>query len=250
VTRGGGCLLVAHRGAPVGGTGENTIRAFREAAAAGADGVELDVRGTKDGRVAVLHDETVVRDGKRVAVRDLALEELRDPTVEALDRVVPLEEAIRALLARTGVVVEIKEPGLEDRVCQVLASLKADQRLPWLLVASFHPSVVKGVARAAPGFRRALVVSPRGPGLLGSLRGRMPLRAFRSSGAQDLMPSHETVDAALVEGVGKAKGRVIPWTVNDARRAAALAAMGCGGVITDDLAAVGPAVRGGGDVRN
>ena len=234
--KGGGCLLVAHRGAPVGGTGENTIRAFREAAAAGADGVELDVRGTKDGRVAV---------------RDLALEELRDPTVEALDRVVPLEEAIRALLARTGVVVEIKEPGLEDRVCQVLASLKADQRLPWLLVASFHPSVVKGVARAAPGFRRALVVSPRGPGLLGSLRGRMPLRAFRSSGAQDLMPSHETVDAALVEGVGKAKGRVIPWTVNDARRGAALAAMGCGGVITDDLAAVGPAVvRGRSSLSN
>ena len=105
-------VLVAHRGAPHGAAAENTIRAFREAAAGGADGVEMDVRGTKDGRIAVIHDETVLRGGKRVPVRSLTLEELRDPAVEASDRVPPLEEAIRALLARTGVIVEIKEPGL------------------------------------------------------------------------------------------------------------------------------------------
>ena len=49
-------LLVAHRGAPGRGAVENTVRAFREAAAAGTDGVELDVRGTRDGRPVVFHD--------------------------------------------------------------------------------------------------------------------------------------------------------------------------------------------------
>lgn len=240
-----GPLLVAHRGAPRGGAAENTIRAFREAVAAGADGVELDVRGTRDGRVVVLHDEAVVRGGRRVPVRSLALEDLRDPSVEVHDRVPPLEEAIRALLMRAGVVVEVKEPGLEEKVASILASLKAESRLPWLLVASFHPSVLKALARRAPGLRRALVVSPRGPGLAGALRGRIPVAAWRSSGAHDLMPDRGLVDAALVAKVAAAGGRVLPWTVNDPAEARRVIDAGAEGVISDDLAAVGPEVRGG-----
>ncbi len=236
-------LLIAHRGAPRGAAAENTIRAFREAAAAGADGVELDVRGTRDGRIAVIHDAAVERGGKRAAVRTLALEDLRDTTVEAADRVPPLEEAIRALLNRTGVIVEVKEPGIEDKVASILTSLKAETRLPWLLVASFHPSVVKGLARAAPGIRRALVVSRRGPGFGGALRGRMPLLAYRASGALDFMPSREIVTEALVAKVAAAGGRVFPWTVNDPDEARRMAAAGVAGVITDDPAAVGPAIR-------
>ncbi len=239
-----GPLLIAHRGAPRGAAAENTIRAFREAAAAGADGVELDVRGTKDGRIAVIHDEAVVRGGKRAAVRSLALEELRDATVEAVDRVPPLEEAVRALLGRTGLVVEVKEEGIEEKVASILTSLKAESRLPWLLVASFHPSVVKGLARAAPGIRRALVVSPRGPGLGGALRGRMPLLSFRGCGAQDLMPAREIATAALVGKVAAGGGRVIPWTVNDPDEAERLVAAGVAGIITDDPETVGPAIRG------
>ena len=87
-------LLVAHRGAPRRGTGENTVRAFREAVESGADGVEMDVRLTKDGRLAVFHDADAEVRGKRIAVRSLAYEDLRDPAVEVHDRVPTLEEAI------------------------------------------------------------------------------------------------------------------------------------------------------------
>jgi len=236
-------VLVAHRGAPRGAAAENTIRAFREAAAAGADGVELDVRGTKDGRIAVVHDAEVLRGGKRVPVRSLSMEELRDPSVEAADRVPPLEEAIRALLGRTGVIVEIKEPGLEEKVAAILTSLKADVRLPWLLVGSFHPSVVKGFAAAAPGIRRALIVADRGPGIAGWFRGKFPVGAFRSSGATDLMPCAALVTPSLVSSVGDGGGRVMAWTVNDPDEAARLVEAGVEGVITDDLEAVGASIR-------
>lgn len=237
-------LLVAHRGAPARGATENTVRAFREAAAAGADGVELDVRGTKDGRAIVFHDEVAtLPGGKRAAVRTLSLEDLRDPALEAHDRVASLEETLRALLGRTGVIVEIKDPGLEERVCAVLASLKAEKRLPWLLVASFHPEVVRAVRRHLPGVRRALVVSRRGPGIGGRLRGLWPLKAWRDCGAEDLLPDHELVDAALVRHVRERDGYVFPWTVNDPREARRVIEAGAGGVITDDLAGVGPAVR-------
>ena len=40
---------------------ENTMIAFKEAALAGADGIELDVQLTKDGEIVVIHDDKVDR---------------------------------------------------------------------------------------------------------------------------------------------------------------------------------------------
>jgi glycerophosphoryl diester phosphodiesterase len=237
--------VIAHRGAPGAGARENTVRAFREAAAAGADGVEMDVRLTKDGRLAVFHDAATEKGGKRVPVRALAYEELRDPTVEAHDRVPTLEEAVRALLGRTGVIVEVKEADAGGKVASALLSLKADERLKWLLLASFHPDALRAAARAAPGIRRALVVSGSGPGLAGWLRGRMPLGAWKSSGAQDLMPEASLATRALVQGVGARHGRVIPWTVNDPDDAVRLVEIGCAGVISDSPAEARRALRHG-----
>ena len=52
----------AHRGSPdpAGGIGENTLEAFLRALRLGADGVELDVRRTADGALAVHHDADIV----------------------------------------------------------------------------------------------------------------------------------------------------------------------------------------------
>ena len=47
----------AHRGAS-GYAPENTLASFRLAADFKADGIELDVQMTKDGRLVVIHDET------------------------------------------------------------------------------------------------------------------------------------------------------------------------------------------------
>jgi len=50
----------AHRGASARAP-ENTLEAFRLAVEAGAGGLELDVRTTRDGEVVVIHDATVDR---------------------------------------------------------------------------------------------------------------------------------------------------------------------------------------------
>lgn len=52
------CLQIAHRGG-AGLWPENTMAAFRRAIAAGADGIELDVHLTKDGKLVVHHDESL-----------------------------------------------------------------------------------------------------------------------------------------------------------------------------------------------
>ena len=69
-------LIIGHRGASAVAP-ENTMAAFREAIAAGADGIEFDVRLARDGVPVVIHDSTLRRTGglnKRVA--ELSSEEI------------------------------------------------------------------------------------------------------------------------------------------------------------------------------
>ena len=58
--RGSRPRVFAHRGGCALGP-ENTIAAFDRGLAAGADGLELDVRLSADGVVVVCHDETLDR---------------------------------------------------------------------------------------------------------------------------------------------------------------------------------------------
>jgi glycerophosphoryl diester phosphodiesterase len=70
-------LIVAHRGAS-STVAEHTFGAYVSAIEAGADGLECDVRLTRDGHLVCVHDRTVNRtsDGRGV-VSDLDLDRLR-----------------------------------------------------------------------------------------------------------------------------------------------------------------------------
>ena len=69
-------LIIGHRGASAVAP-ENTMAAFREAIAVGADGIEFDVRLTRDGVPVVIHDSTLRRTaGLNQRVSDLTWQEL------------------------------------------------------------------------------------------------------------------------------------------------------------------------------
>lgn len=113
-----GVVNVAHRGGIAPGEPENTLGAFRRAIAAGADAIEIDLRGTRDGRVVVLHDETLERttDGTG-RVTDYELSELR--RLDAGDGAkIPTYEEVLELVSGTGVqlLLDIKvSPVLDKR---------------------------------------------------------------------------------------------------------------------------------------
>ena len=54
-------LNFAHRGFS-GQYPENTMLAFEKAVEAGADGIELDVQFSKDGKLVIMHDESLAPD--------------------------------------------------------------------------------------------------------------------------------------------------------------------------------------------
>ena len=72
-------VRIAHRGASGKGLApENTLPSFERALEIGADAIEMDVRATRDGRVVVIHDETLDRTTDRTgAISKLTLEEIK-----------------------------------------------------------------------------------------------------------------------------------------------------------------------------
>lgn len=73
----GRVMIFAHRG-NWRNSAENSMRAFAECIDARLDGVEVDVRATKDGALVVMHDETIDRTTTGAGnVADLTLDELR-----------------------------------------------------------------------------------------------------------------------------------------------------------------------------
>jgi glycerophosphoryl diester phosphodiesterase len=216
-------LVVAHRGAS-STTPENTLPAFEEAARAGADVVELDVRLTGDGVPVVLHDPDVsaTTDGEG-PVHELTLAEVKrldaGPGRSRVE-IPTLEEALEVIdRGGVGVDLEIKnipgEPAFDSPEEATLeATLRALDRVGFggpVLVSSFNWITIEASRRLAPdlptGFLTVAAVDPRAA-----------LDYARQNGHAFVLP-HAVALTGAEEGFVReahAEGiRVGAWTVDD-----------------------------------
>jgi glycerophosphoryl diester phosphodiesterase len=142
-------LALSHRGHHLA-CPENTLAAFAAAWAAGADGVEVDVRLSADGRPVLFHDRAAPG-GRPVGELSAA-----DLGAAAGYPVPTLDEA----LERWGDVlwnVEVKTPAALQAVGEVIARYAARRRI---LASSFWHSLVPPLA-ALPGVEGGLVIAGR-----------------------------------------------------------------------------------------
>jgi glycerophosphoryl diester phosphodiesterase len=102
---------IAHRGlhAAADGRPENSLAAFERACTLGFP-VELDVRLTRDGRVAVFHDRALRRlTGARGRIEDRDAADLRALRLLQTNQRVPLlEEALELVAGRVPLLIELK----------------------------------------------------------------------------------------------------------------------------------------------
>ena len=119
-------VVISHRGEHLHHP-ENTLPAFRAAFEAGADFIEVDVRTTSDGRLVLMHNDTVdARTNGSGAVKDLTFDEIR-----ALDaglksgqefagaEVPTFDEALEFANGRMGVYVDTKRASAADIVAAI-----------------------------------------------------------------------------------------------------------------------------------
>jgi glycerophosphoryl diester phosphodiesterase len=216
--------VIAHRGASKAEP-ENTVRAFRRAVEMRTDGIELDVRRTRDG-VLVVHHNPDLADGRVIAHVD------RD---ELPSHVPTLDEALDACRP-AWVNVEIKndptEPDFDatdsiaDETIELLARRgEGDDR--WL-ISSFRRETVDRCRALRPMIRTAwLTVKVEDTEAVRVLDGLV------ASGHGALHPwvgalTRDLVDACHARGLA-----VNTWTCDDETRMIELVEWGVDGICTN-----------------
>lgn len=229
-------LVIAHRGMSAVAP-ENTIEAFALAMHAGADGIELDTRLTRDGVVAVMHDRRVDRTTSGAGVvGSYTMEELkrldagswRDQRYAGA-RVPTLDEVFEALPKDFLINVEMKVRGVGvwSLASRVIDVVRRHNRLESTLLASFHPLALAVARLKEPQLARGFIWSRRHP---------LPLRRrwLAPLAAPHWMnPDMQTFSPKLLRHLHKRGQRVLSWDVDAGTDVKRLGDIGLDGVVTD-----------------
>ena len=224
-------LILGHRGnsalAP-----ENTLAAFSRALADGADGIEFDVRLSRDGAPVVIHDATLKRTGLiDAAVSSLTAAELHKVDVGswfqstsnsggafAVERIPLLEQVFPLFIPNRGLLyVEMKcdsdeGPALATEVVRLCrASGMADR----VVVESFDLASISEVKKCDAGVRTAALFEPKLTRPVSTLRRLRMIEAALDAGADEIALHHSLAGPRIIEKAKQAGLEVVVWTVDD-----------------------------------
>ena len=229
-------LVIAHRGG-AGAAPENTLAAFRHALETGCDGVELDVRLTRDKEAVVIHDRRLERttDGSGF-VGAHTMDQLRELDAGAWfssecagEKPPSLDEVFRELPDDFLIYVEIKAwgPSVRPLTRRVVELVRSHRRLETTMVASFNPAVLLCLRMMDSCIVRGCIYSARQP---------LPLRRRWMSPLTDphwYAPAQGSIDEPTVRS-HQADGRAVAvWDLDTEEDMEAPAKWGVDAVVTD-----------------
>ena len=213
-------IVIAHRGASVYAP-ENTVLAFEKAIEQDCDMIEIDVHATKDGGLAVIHDDTLDRTTDRKGrVCDFTFEELIDVDAGEGQRIPSLQQVIDLVTGKVGLVVELKETGLERKVVEHLSKSSITDQV--IVTSFFHPAV-RQVKSLFPQVRTAVITFSK------------PIEAnslAANARADALWIFRRYVTLEMVASAHKVGLRLYVWYVNDADEMRRILGLGVDGILT------------------
>ncbi len=147
---------IAHRGLHdnAHGVPENSMLAFRRAISCGF-GIELDVRLTADGQLAVIHDENLKGVcGVDVNVGQTSYEELKTYPLMGTDERIPLlSDVLNEIDGRVPLIIEIKADRVFEDICSLTAKALEDYGGD-VCIQSFSPYAVEWFKKHTPDILR------------------------------------------------------------------------------------------------
>jgi glycerophosphoryl diester phosphodiesterase len=148
--------VLAHRGNHHDAL-ENSLQAFKAIKQTSVNGVELDIRLSKDGTVLVFHDEDLLRlFDKEMKIADLTFEQINEIATQKGVTVPALKEVFHLLLPESIINVEIKEP----EVVFPLIDLLKENKYPLenLIFSSFIHNTLPPIRDALKGAKLGLLI--------------------------------------------------------------------------------------------
>ncbi len=219
-------LILAHRGASDEAP-ENTLAAFRRALELGADGFELDVQLSADGRLVVIHDGLLSRttDG-RGRVERHTWEQLRRLDAGAWfsplfrgERIPLLEEVLDLAAGKALVDIEIKKSRRAEEAARAVVECTAAWECRHFIVTSFDPEAIARVKALRPETATGLLLERNRRTLIGDW--------------DFVVAHHRLIDERFVRRIQESGKKIMAWTVDDEAEQKRLAALGVGRLITN-----------------
>jgi glycerophosphoryl diester phosphodiesterase len=226
-------FIIGHRGA-AGDAPENTLASFALALEHGADGIELDVHLSKDGRIVVCHDLALDRttNGKGW-IFETNYEDIRKLdagswfSAKYTGEPVPLLDEVFDIVPRHALInIEVKYAydGHMERV--LLDFLRERERFDNIVISSFDHKCALRIKQDEPRAEIGLLYAANLASHAGYARGL---------GAEvlSLHPHHQLIGADDVAEANQAGLRTYPYTANDEEDLQRLIDAGVSGIITD-----------------
>ncbi|HEV2705267.1 MAG TPA: glycerophosphodiester phosphodiesterase family protein [Pyrinomonadaceae bacterium] len=243
-------LIIGHRGAS-GSAPENTLSAFAQAIADGADGVEFDVRLTRDQVPVVIHDATLRRTALRDAeIASLSSSELRETDAgtwfnrkfpalahtEFSRQHIPTLAEVFALIGARSQVLYVEMKLEETTPCAPLVEaaareIRAHDLASRVVVESFRLDAVRELKRHAPELRTAALFERR---LSRPVLPRRTIIARALEVRADEIALHRTLARRAVVAEARAQGmEALVWTADNPVWVRRALAFGLRAVITN-----------------
>lgn len=217
--------IIAHRGAS-GNFPENTMQAFEQAIAQGADAIELDVFAVQ-GELLVIHDHLLERTTNGVgSIYQCSLTELAKLDAGNGQKIPQLWQVIQFVQGKCWLNIELKGA---DTLAPLLRLLtRAEQELAFdlstLLVSSFNHQLLAELKKVRPEIR------------IGALTASLPLHYAQFASELAAEAVHCDKDFINKDFVVDAKARgllVYVYTVDNREALKQLIEMGVDGVFTN-----------------
>lgn len=223
-------IVVAHRGAS-GYAPENTLSAMKKAIDMNAEFSELDVQETKDGKIILLHDNTLERTGKKnLNIWEVNYDELKNIEVgewyaeEFKGEPIPtLEEVIELVRGKMKLNIELKtnkhEKMLAERALQVVID---NNFLDQVVFTSFKFDEVRKIREINKEAKVGYIFS------------KMPKDIDVFAEDVDILSvKKKLVDEEFMSKAKAAGKEVAVWTVNEPEEMKKLIALGVDAIITN-----------------
>lgn len=227
-------LRIAHRGIKCEYP-ENTTENLLISALSDIDGVEIDVRLTRDLKLIIFHDPFVDRlTDKTGLVRDFSLEEIkffkiRSPDCLKTGTIPTLPEALQILSNLECIYLDIKSMWRNDVEKMVVDVADQYNLLKKIVISSFNPNLLWRIKKYRPEVRTGFIFK--------STLSRMFWRLLHSwyGNFEELHSDFNNISMKFITYARKNNYKVMAWTVNTISDMRYIIDCGVDGIITDRI---------------